>query len=260
VESSIKYLRYNFWPLREFVDLDDVNHQVAAWLEKIANRRQHHTTRKKPVDLFVMKSLRPLPEPLPDFREIETIRVDKFFAVRFDANTYTVPPRLVGKQVTVKANNRTVTIYYKEKQVAVHHRSWKKKKRIDLPSHSEQVKKLRKKLLVDKQIMVFLSLGQEAADFLEKVADASQPIKKTVAQLLSLNDTYGTSSLICALRKALKHKLYGFAYIQNILHQEMSPVMTHPPVKLKNEELNDIHLPKPNLAEYDVIALQRRKS
>lgn len=258
VESSIKYLRYNFLPLKKFADLDDANHQVTVWLEKIANQRLHQTTGKRPTDLFARESLRAFPDPLPDFRETETLRVDKFFAIRFDANTYTVPPRLVSKQVTVKANSRTVTIYYKEKQVAAHHRSWKKKERVDLSSHTEQVKKLRKKLFMEKQILVFMSLGQEATDYLGKLAEASQPIKKTVAKLLSLNDIYGTSSLICALRKALRHKLYGSAYIQNILHQEMSPVTTHPPVTLKDEALNDIRLPKPNLAEYDAIALQRR--
>ena len=259
VENSIKYLRYNFWPLRKFTDLEDINHQVQAWLEKTANLRLHQTTGRKPVELLTTDSLRMLPDPFPDFRETESLRVYKDFGIRFDANTYTVPPRLVGKQVTVKADRRTVTIYYKEKQIAVHHRSWKKKRRVDLPSHSEQVKKLRKKLFMDRQIMVFMSLGQEATDYLEKLADASQPIKKTVIQLLDLNDIYSTSSLICALRKALKHKLYGAAYIQNILHQEMTPVTNHPPVKLKNKDLNKIRLPKPNLAEYDAMALKRRK-
>ncbi|MCG8687771.1 MAG: IS21 family transposase [Desulfobacterales bacterium] len=259
VESSIKYLRHNFWPLRDFTDLNDVNHQVCVWLEKTANQRFHQTTGKKPADLFTTDSLRSLPDPLPDFRETETIRVDKFFAVRFDVNTYTVPPRLVGKQVTVKADSRTVTIYHKEKQVAVHHRSWKRKDRVQLPSHSEQVKKLRKRLFMDRQIMVFMSLGQEAVDYLEKLADASQPIKKTVNQLLSLNDVYGASSLICALRKALVHKLYGAPYIQNILDQEMSPVTIHPPVMLKNEELNGIRLEEPSLVEYDAIAMKRIK-
>jgi transposase len=259
VENSIKYLRYNFWPLKKFTDLEDINHQVQAWLEKTANLRLHQTTGRKPVELLVTDSLGLLPDPLPDLRETETLRVYKDFGIRFDANTYTVPPRLIGKQVTVKADRRTVTIYYKEKQVAAHHRNWEKKQRVDLPSHSEQVKKLRKRLFMDKQIMVFMSLGQEATDYLEKLADASQPIKKTVIQLLGLNDIYGTSSLICVLRKALKHKLYGAAYIQNILHQEMTPVNTHPPVTLKNKDLNDIRLPKPNLAEYDAMALKRRK-
>jgi len=258
IESSIKYLRYNFWPLRTFTDLDDVNHQVWAWLEK-ANQRLHQTTREKPVDRFVKEALRALPDPLPDFRETQTLKVYKDFGIRFDCNVYTVPPRLVGKSVTLKADHRTLSIYYKEKQVATHLRTWKKNQRIDLASHSEQVKKLKKKISMDRQTMIFMPLGQEAEDYLEKLFDASQPVKKTVDQLLKLNDEYGTSSLIYALKKALDHKLYGYGYIQNILYQEMTPSTHHQPVVLKDEEHNSIRLARPNLAEYDAFALKRRK-
>jgi hypothetical protein len=165
----------------------------------------------------------------------------------------------VGKSVTLKADHRTLSIYYKEKQVATHLRTWKKNQRIDLVSHSEQVKKLKKKISMDRQIMIFMSLGQEAVDYLEKLFDASQPVKKTVDQLLKLNDEYGTSSLIYALKKALDHKLYGYGYIQNILYQEMTPSTHHQPVVLKDEEHNSIRLARPNLAEYDAFALKRRK-
>jgi len=259
VENSIKYLRHNFWPLRTFSDLEDVNHQVIAWLNTIANQRLHQTTGQKPAQRLVKNALRPLPNPLPDFRETETLLVYKDFGIRFDTNVYTVPPRLVGKHVTLKADSRALSVYYKEKQVAIHVRSWKKKQRIDLASHSEQVKKLKKRVFMDKQIMIFMSLGQEAVDYLEKLAYASQPLKKTILRLLVLNDDYGTCSLIYALKKALKHKLYGFAYVQNILYQEMTPSIRHQPVALKNEELNQIRLPRPNLAEYDAIALKRRE-
>ncbi len=259
VENSIRYLRNNFWPLRKFTDLDDVNHQVLAWLDTTANQRVHQTTGEKPAERFVKDALNPLPDPLPDYRETETLRVYKDFGVRFDANVYTIPPRLVGKTVTLKADSRTVSIYYKEKQVAAHTRKWEKKLRIDLPAHTEQVRKLRKRILMDRQMMVFISLGREAVDYLEKITDASQPLKKTVAHLLQLQDKYGVSSLIYALRKALAHKLYGSEYVENILYQEMAPAVRHRPVELKNEDLNQIRLPQPNLAEYDTLALSRRK-
>lgn len=259
VESSIKYLRNNFWPLRTFTDLEDVNHQVLSWLN-IANQRIHQTTNEKPDNRFVQKTLRALPDPLPDTREIVTLRVYKDFGVRFDTNIYTVPPRLVGRDITLKADSRTVYIYYKDKQVATHSRTWKKKQRIKLASHEEQIKRLKKKVCFDKNIRVFMSLGQEAVDFLEKISCASQPLKKTIDRLLVLNDEYGTSSIIYALRKALKHKLYGFSYVQNIVYQEMTPVTDNQPLTLKNSELNNIRLPEPNLAEYDAIAIQRRQN
>jgi transposase len=257
VEVSIKYIRSNFWPSRTFTDLEDVNHQVLSWLNT-ANQRIHQTTNEKPDNRFVQKALRALPDPLLDVRQTQTLTVYKDFAVRFDTNIYTVPPRLVGKDITLKADLRTVYIYYKEKQVAVHARTWKKKQRIELASHAEQVKRLNKKVRFDKQIRIFMSLGQEAVDFLEKLADASQPLRKSVDRLLVLNDEYGTSSIIYALRKALKYKLYGCAYVQNIICQEMTPITDNPLVTLKDNELNNIRLPKPNLAEYDAIAIQRR--
>jgi hypothetical protein len=235
---------------------------VAAFLYfggTTANQRVHQTTREKPAERFVKDALRPLPDPLPDYRETDSLKVYKDFGVRFDANVYTVPPRLVGKSVTLKADSRTISIYYKEKQVATHTRRWEKGLRIDLPAHTEQVRKLRKRILMDRQMMVFMSLGQEAVDYLEKLTDASQPLKKTVTHLLHLQDKYGASSLIYALRKALAHKLYGSEYVENILHQEMTPAVRHRPVALKNEDLNQIRLPQPNLAEYDALALSRRK-
>ena len=259
IENSIKYLRHNFWPVRTFTDLEDVQNQVLMWLATTANKRVHQTTGERPVVRLVKDALKPIPDSLPDFRETETLMVYKDFGIRFDSNVYTVPPRMVGRTVTVKADRRTLIIYYKEKQVAAHIRSWKKKQRIELPSHKEQVHKFKKKVMMDKQIMVFMSMGQDAVDYLEKLTDASQPIKKTVNGLLQLNDTYGTPAFMGAIKKALSHKLYGLSYVQNILNQEMSQVKDHRPVSLKNEYLNNIRLTSPNLAEYDAIALKRRR-
>ncbi|RLE02546.1 MAG: IS21 family transposase [Bacteroidetes bacterium] len=258
IENSIKYIRQNFWPLRKFTDLADVQNQIVSWLETVANVRRHHTTGERPVDRLQKGTLQALPEVLPDCRETVSPLVHKDFAVRFDVNTYTVPPWTIGKKVTLKADNQTVWIYYKDKAVAVHQRCWGKKQRIELPAHKEQVKKVRKKLFHDRQVMVFLSIGQIAADYLDKLADARKPIRKTVTRLLSLQDEYGDTSMIYALQKALSLKLYGVDYVRNILYQEATPVTRHQPVKLKKTDLNNIRLTTPSLAEYDAIALRKR--
>jgi hypothetical protein len=258
IENVIKYLRHNFWPLRSFTDLKDVQAQVIEWLNTVANVRIHQTTGQRPKDRFNKITLRALPELLPDVRETSQFLVHNDFAVRFDGNTYTTPPWCIGKKLTLKADHTTVTIYHQQKLIATHQRCWKRKERIEIPSHREQVKKMKKKLWQDKQIVAFSSLGQEARDYLEALLKARQPIKKNVSRLLSLKDEYGPQSLIYAIKKALDHKAYGADYIENILYQEMTPKNHHQPVKLKDQNLNQIRLTEPSLAEYDAYILKRR--
>ena len=47
VEAGVKFVRKNFWPLRSFTDLNDVNRQVVHWLDTVANVRIHQSTGKK---------------------------------------------------------------------------------------------------------------------------------------------------------------------------------------------------------------------
>ena len=149
IENVIKYLRQNFWPLRSFTDLFDVNRQVRNWLDTVANVRIHQTTGKRPFDRLAEVHLKPLPDLLPDCRETQTLKVYKDFAVRFDGNLYTAPPWTIGKQVALKADPTTVTLYYQEKKIAVHNRCYRRGQRIETPSHKAQVKKLKRKLWQD---------------------------------------------------------------------------------------------------------------
>jgi len=167
IENTIKYLRQNFWPLRTFTDLCDVNGQVRNWLDTVANVRVHQTTGKRPFDRLADVRLRPLPDLLPDCRETQTLKVYKDFAVRFDGNVYTAPPWAIGKHVTLKADQTTVTLLYQLKKIAVHNRCCQRGQRIETDSHKEQVKKLRRKLWLDKDIAAFSSLGQEAVEYLQ---------------------------------------------------------------------------------------------
>ena len=258
IENVIKYLRQNFWPLRSFADLRDVQTQVIEWLDTVANVRIHQTTGQRPRDRFSGVNPRALPELLPDCRETCQLLVHKDFAVRFYGNSYTTPPWTIGKRLTIKADQTTVTIYHRQKPVATHNRCWERKRRIEIPSHKEQVKKIQKKLWENREISLFASLGKEARDYLEALARARQPIKKNVSRLLSLKDEYGALSLIYAIKKAIDHKAYGADYIENILYQEMTPKNHHQPVKLKDQALNHIRLTEPSLAEYDAYILKRR--
>jgi transposase len=258
-KGGIHYIRYNFWPLRSFTDLLDVNQQFRHWLDTQANIRIHNTTGERPQDRFQPEALQPLPDFLPDCRETLSVKVHSDFAIRFDGNSYSVPPWAVGKLVIVKADTQAVTVYLREKVLATHTRCWEKRQRIELPAHREAAWKRRPREWLAVEVSRFLSFGEEAQAFLEGLNRTGQPIKKNLAKLLALHDQYGTADLIQALSRANVHNAYGASYVENILHQEKHPKKIHPPVHLKREDLNRIRLEEPLLAEYDALILKRKE-
>jgi transposase len=258
-KGAIHYIRYNFWPLRSFRDLKDLQAQADHWRDHIANVRVHSTTGQKPSDRFNPEAMRALPDLLPDCRDTAICKVYPDFSIRFDANSYTVPPWAIDKDVVAKADHHTVTLYFKDKPIATHTRSWEKKKRIELPSHREAARKHQRNLWRSHEVAAFISLSEEAKTYLERLTAINQPIKKNLKKLLALKDDYGSYALIEAIKRATLHNAYGAHYIENILYQEMTPRKNHPPLRVKQENLNRIRLQEPSLAQYDAFVIKKRK-
>jgi len=258
-KGAIHYIRYNFFPLRSFQDLKDIQAQADQWREQVASVRIHSTTGEKPIDRFNPEAMRPLPQLLPDCRDTAQRKVHTDFSIRFDGNYYTAPPWAISKAVTVKADHHRVTVYLNEKPIATHTRSYERKKRIETPSHKEAALQQKRRTWRSEEVNAFISLGEPAKVYLERLSQRNQPIKKNLKKLLALKDEYGAYALIEAIKKATLHNAYGAHYIENILYQEMTPQRNHPPVKLKQENLNRLRLQQPSLAEYDAYVIKRRK-
>jgi transposase len=63
--GGIGYVRQNFWPLRGFTDLDDLNRQARHWLEEVANQRLHRPTRQRLRGRLHRQPLTPATIPSP---------------------------------------------------------------------------------------------------------------------------------------------------------------------------------------------------
>ena len=124
VECAIGYVRQNFWPLRSFTDLNDVNMQARRWLEEIGNQRKHRETGQPPNDRFQPEFLRPVPLLAPDYRDTTEALVNKDLRLSFDGNRYCVPPRFVGRKLTVKSDSSSVTIYDQSTEIVRYARCW----------------------------------------------------------------------------------------------------------------------------------------
>lgn len=127
VESSIDYVRHNFFPGRQARSLEALQNQFDDWNKTIARRRIHGTTYERPLDRFLKEQplLQGLPAVLPEPVELAQAEVYKDCHFSFQGNRYSVPHRWAGTTVQVHADEHHVTAFAQGRQVATHDRAAK---------------------------------------------------------------------------------------------------------------------------------------
>lgn len=138
VEAGVKYIKRAFLPLREFRDLADANHQLAAWIMAEAGNRIHGSTRRRPLELFAEAEkalLAPLPDVPVQLAVWAKVKVHGNAHVAFEKNHYSVPFRLIRQTLWLKATDTTVQVYREHELVAVHCRQSGQGRRSTLDEH-----------------------------------------------------------------------------------------------------------------------------
>jgi transposase len=126
VESGVKYVKRAFVPLRDFRDLADANRQLGEWVMGEASTRCHGTTREQPLARFVDSEkalLQPLPDVAPELAVWAQVSVHGDAHVQFEKALYSVPFRLQGQRLWLKATTSSVSLYQDHGLVATHPRA-----------------------------------------------------------------------------------------------------------------------------------------
>lgn len=265
-KAGVGYLRHNFWPLRSFIDLADVNRQARQWLEEIANQRLHRETRERPCERFRPNCLRSLPTLANDYRDTIEVLVHKDLRWHFDANRYCAPARWIGQQLIAKADSSSVTLYDPQgAEIVRYPRCWRR-------GQTFGAERFEKELLLERpaahcsqaqQRLLALLRGvcpQEAVEtYLRGLADSDRSLLRQLRELLDLFRAYRSEQVAEALQKALAARAFGADYVTNLLHQTQSPREPQPPLQLRDPELNQLSTDPLSLLDYDTFILQARK-
>ena len=107
-----------------FEDVADVTTALQKWVDEIANVRVHGTTHKRPIDLYTVEREAMLPPPERRFELVtwHEARVHQDSHVAFDKRLYSVPWRLIGQTVWLRATAKTIVVYADDARVAMHDR------------------------------------------------------------------------------------------------------------------------------------------
>jgi hypothetical protein len=123
VERPFHFIENNFLAGRRFTDFVHANREAQAWCEKVNAKFRKHL-HAVPRELFAREqpALRPLPLWVPDVYALHQRIVDLEGYVNLAGHHYSVPYRLIGKQLEVRETRDEVIVFAGPREVARHTR------------------------------------------------------------------------------------------------------------------------------------------
>jgi len=256
VERPIGFVRERFWPGRRFADLMDLNVQALRWRDDFANNRVHEVTGKVPALVFhhtEKAALNPLPATSFDTDQVEGQSVTKSFRVRFDRNTYSVPPTLLCQPVVVRADDDWVHIWLGTKEVARHQRCWATGEDIEAPEHREEALILKPGARRGGLPPVLERMGEVAAQYFKVATAGTKSLYRERVRLVFFAEVFGPTQTAEAMAEVMADGHVGADYVEYVLRQKKGLVPGAAPLKLGQPELDDASLPEPDMSRYDAL-------
>lgn len=219
VESGIKYVKVNFFAGRQFKSSDDLDRQLARWLEK-ANQRLHGTTKKIPREQFECHEksvLLPLPSQAFNLAKVGVRKVYHDCHVYIQHNYYSVPYHYVGQEVDIEIGNGLVKIYANQQLIAVHTEIKGKGEFSTQPGHYPQYKCLSETEYQEKYQAKMAAIGHYAEQiFFSFLTHKKHSWTRAVQGILALRKKYPPDVINRSCQRALAYGAYEYHTIKNI--------------------------------------------
>jgi len=179
VERAVRYVRDAFYAARPFRGLSALNEEAHTWQEEVAQGRQWpQGARRTVADALAEERARLLPLPTHPFScdLVMPIRSGKTPYVRFDRNDYSIPSGLTGHWLTLVASLETVRILDGQAEVAVHRRSFGRRRVVEDPAHLAPLLAERGKAETSSRTGRLLRAAPSLQAFLAAAVDAGRPV------------------------------------------------------------------------------------
>lgn len=261
VERAIRYLRDSFFAARYFRDLEHLNQLLAQWIAEIANARLVPNDQRGRTVAVALEEERErllsLPQHPAPCEHVRTVTSGKTPYIRFDGNDYSIPHTLVRRPLTLSASDRHVRILDGDREVAVHDRSWDRKKQVEAAEHLAVLSDEKRAARDHRgRNRLFASCGSGEA-FLQEVAMHGGHLGGTTSRLLRLLDEYGAGELDAAIAEAHRRGAFAAQSVAHILDQRRrgrrAPLQL-PPVLPDDPRVRNLVVPPRALDAYDALA------
>lgn len=221
MERNFFYVERNFLAGRTFTDWQDLNEQAKRWCMEIANQKVKRSLGISPEVAYLMEKphLTPLPPYIPPVYQTIYRTVDVAGYVQVDTNRYSVPERLIGKEVEVHKLWDRVEVFFKNQKVADHSRLIDKREtRITAKGHHPPFNRERAHEGPCTEEKILLGQQQWLDPFIEQLKKRSSGRGvMQLRRLLDLKRTYPPEAFEKAVVQALRYGLYDLPRLEQMI-------------------------------------------
>jgi transposase len=221
VERNFSYIDRNFLAGRTFRDCHDLNSQAKSWCIEVANRKVKRSLGMSPEAAYVMEKpyLQILPPYIPPVYQTLYRGVDVTGYVHVDTNRYSVPERLIGKEVEVHKLWDRIEIFWKQQKVADHERLIDKREaRSTIKGHHLPLYRQRIRSGPCKEEMGLLGHSEPLDRYVEELKKRSPGrAVRQMRKLLSLKRTYPEKPFLQAMEQALQYGMYDLSRLEQMI-------------------------------------------
>lgn len=177
VEAGVKYVKNNGFYGETFANMDDLHRYLADWVDNIANKRLHSSTKRVPQEHFEVDEKKHLkPYQLSDYQyqygTLVTRKADKTGLISWSGNKYSVPMSYQSTHVGVKEDEQFLVIFdVKESQEIARHRlSLLKGQTIKNSKHYRDIHELTRELETKLSDVIGQDIALELCQILKKTS------------------------------------------------------------------------------------------
>lgn len=259
VEDGVKFIRNNFWSGREFKSFADLQGQATEWMNSFCNEREHRSTRKIPRLHFEAEekvALLPLNPHAYDTDEILSRVVPPDFHILFETNRYSVPWTLTGMTVTLRISGEKIRIFYNERQICTHDRSYRKHQVFTIDQHEAGLlaRKGGQESREAWQMAAVKNIGPAMVEYVNLLRSGQRSLRNEVSRLLALATIYGEETLHKGCEEMTKSGVIGVSNLEIFLRntrQEGQKIQPEP-LSFQNQKLNRT-VSTPDLRRFDAL-------
>lgn len=211
---------------RNFFSLYELNISIKPLLEEL-NRRPFQKlpgTRLSQFEELEKSALKPLPATPYIFAEWKKATVGMDYHIALDGHYYSVPYRLVKKELDVRYTKNTVEIFHKGQRIASHQRNYHKGKHTAIPEHMPKGHQEYAKWTPDRIINWANTNGNFTGKLAEKIiATKMHPQQgyRSCLGIMRLGKSYGDNRLEAAAKRALHIGAYSYKSVESILKNNL---------------------------------------